>query len=311
MDSEFHYYVNAIIARLAGFSDHTAQIIAYSAQFVDDNCNSINILLNSKGSYYTNTISQTYNIMLTSIKLKQIYSCFHFQPSATCFKKFWITKADSKLSNKIIKEAMKSSNPFMIGIASHAYADTFAHENFIGDADPYNNFINFASDISYGHLFFGELPDMIGIKWLDVRRDKIVDNNKKFLKAAINLLAIYCYHNNVKKSIFQQKKRVLYSVLKKIFGQSKSYYAGVESKKITRINQYLELYYELFQSQLSIYKSNVWLDEAALYCSRKRTWLAMHDLEKSHWYNFQNQIKDYKLLTLNVINTALKKHEHS
>ena len=38
MDIEYHYYITYLIAIKSGFETHEAYTIAYSSQFVDDNC---------------------------------------------------------------------------------------------------------------------------------------------------------------------------------------------------------------------------------------------------------------------------------
>jgi len=172
MNAEFHYHVNAIVARLAGFSAQESCIIASSSQFVDDNCKSIAVQLEDR--IYRNIITQTLNISLSSQELSDIYTVFHFQPQGG-HENFWITKPNAPIARRIFSDALATNNLYMIGIASHAFADAYAHQDFIGHNNQYNTPI---SNIpSYGHMYYLELPDLVAVKWKDIRTQTTINNN--------------------------------------------------------------------------------------------------------------------------------------
>ena len=125
----------------------------------------------------------------------------------------------------MLHKALNSSDPYWIGIASHAYADTWAHQNFTGMKDPYNcvhayyvnnttkaqdntrkigrygiNHILSQGNIPHtGHLDVLNLPDIVNGTWYDYRLKRIqVKNNKRFIAAAKNLFLMYVKHANVK-----------------------------------------------------------------------------------------------------------------
>ena len=147
MDIEFHYYLTFIIAAKAGFSEDDASIIAYSSQYVDDN-DMIFEINKDKTQNYSNYISQTMNILKPKSKLFRIYPLFHFIPgdplSPGALRRdgsmHWLnTTPDSDNANKVIDAALKSGNLYQIGIATHSYVDTWAHQNYIGYYNEFNS----------------------------------------------------------------------------------------------------------------------------------------------------------------------------
>lgn len=282
MNTEFHYHINLIIAQLAGFSERLAQTIAHSAQFVDDNSKVRRVML--EGAIYENIITQTLNLKLPEAQLKEIYTCFHFQPG----NEIGITIAASKLARQIFTEAIESGNPYMIGIASHAFADTYAHQNFIGHSHPHNNPVGLEGVPSYGHMYYLELPDLVGVKWFDMRTGKINDNNKRFIQAAIELLRYYCKHNGVSTRETLKRQSMLKKLLIPTFAQSPP----------MRMRQYSAIYRELGGTTIPPYGPQRWQRQAMYYSSKNETWMATHNFENSHWYNFQEQAKSYRALAL-------------
>lgn len=146
MDIEFHYYITYLIAARAGFSPDDSYLLAYSSQYVDDNDIIFEVNIDSE-DYYSNYISQTKNILKPKKKLFRIYPLFHFVPGEPFVNSarrkegklhYLNTTPDSKNARKILKSAFTSENIYRIGIASHAYADTWAHQNFVGYYDDFN-----------------------------------------------------------------------------------------------------------------------------------------------------------------------------
>jgi hypothetical protein len=100
----------------------------------------------------------------------------------------WLnTTPDSKLANKWIDAAFKASSDrrlFRIGIATHAYADTWAHQNFAGLND---SFYDISKDIKpdIGHANAEHHPDWPAHRWEDARLiEDEVDNTVRFLEAS-------------------------------------------------------------------------------------------------------------------------------
>src|ERR1700722_458405 len=147
MDIEFHYYMTYLIATRAGFVPAEAEIIAHSAQSVDDNHIQYAVLGDSSG-IYENYISQTMDILKPAKNLYRIYPIFHFIPGvfdAPSAKRSdgridrWVTTPDSPVARKMIESAIASENPYRIGVSAHGYVDTWAHQNFLGRRDSFND----------------------------------------------------------------------------------------------------------------------------------------------------------------------------
>src|SRR5579864_3627685 len=183
MDIEFHYYMTYLIATRAGFEPAEAGIIAQSAQEIDDNHILITV---GKGtpSAYDGIITQTMNI-LRPHHARRIYPIFHFipgEPNAPSARRkdglssAWVTTPNSPLANEMLDTALKSGDLYRIGASTHAYADTWAHQNFLGKDDAYNELPSetlveriegSVSLMRVGHALAGHLPDIPGLIWTD------------------------------------------------------------------------------------------------------------------------------------------------
>lgn len=203
MNTEFHYWLTGLIAKRAGFSDDEAATIAYASEYVDENDVSFRIK-NSSGGEYSNYISQTMNILKPKNKLLRIYPVFHFipgEPNARSARRndgkmhLLNTTPNSENANEIIEDAFKSHRDtrlYRIGIASHSYVDTWAHQNFVGWYDYFNNIgLDIKPDI--GHADGEHHPDWISHRWIDNRLvESEVNNRSRFLAASEALFLKYC-----------------------------------------------------------------------------------------------------------------------
>lgn len=206
MDDEFHYYITGIIAQQAGFDEQEARIIACSSQFVDDNDVILQVEDRETHEIYSNYISQTMDILKPRKTLMRIYPIFHFVPGdPTCETAYrndgkmhvLNTTPDCELANQMLSNAFKSPpdiRPYRIGIATHAYVDTWAHQNFAGFRDSFNgDILNPVPNI--GHAEAGKHPDWVGHRWEDDRLVACtVDNNLRFMSAARRLFEKYTDH---------------------------------------------------------------------------------------------------------------------
>ena len=208
MDIEFHYYMTYLIAARAGFKPSDAAIIATASQEVDDN--HIPILVSSgTAQAYASTVSQTMNILKPHDDAR-IYPIFHFipgEPNAPSARRQdgrtspWMTTPDSPLSQAMLDTALKSGSLHRIGASSHAYVDTWAHQNFIGRQDNLNDMPADGSLIDefkqivlrIGHALAAHNPDIPDLVWTDSRLavPKVV-NVERFMDATAHLYAKYC-----------------------------------------------------------------------------------------------------------------------
>jgi len=211
MDTEFHYWMTAIIAERAGFSHEEARTIAYASEYVDENDVAITVAWPEKQKKpYRNFVSQTMNILKPRRQLMRIYPIFHFMPgdplAAPARRRdgrlhLLNTTPDSENARHLFDAAFSSPEHFRlhrIGVTTHMYADTWAHQNFVGWYDSHNHIgLNLAPDI--GHADAGHHPDWPGHRWEDHRLVvPEVDNRARFLAAAEAIFKRYCRYRRTR-----------------------------------------------------------------------------------------------------------------
>ncbi|OVE79272.1 hypothetical protein BVY01_02955 [bacterium I07] len=141
MQIDMHYYCIYYLCLAAGFQPKDAYIIAYSSQYVDDAKEYETIQLKDK----TGNVKFFDPICTQHMSLKsfgqiisdKIYLPFHFVPTdiGNASDERILTKVfeENKIHQKIFKDALKSNNLYRLGIALHAMADSYSHQNFSGD----------------------------------------------------------------------------------------------------------------------------------------------------------------------------------
>ncbi len=327
MDIEFHYDITYILARKSGFSEEDSEIIAYASQYTDDNNKKIIVKLKDDNEY-KNYISQTMNILKPINKLVRIYSCFHFFPGdygSVLARRIdgslhiLNTTPNSKNAKSMFLEALSSKNLYRIGIATHCYADTWAHQNFVGfrhvfSAMNLKNFKNLLPDI--GHAEAEHKPDIPSLEWEDGRLVRNNINNKqRFIDAAEAIFEQYCAYNGTE---FKQRWKDLKSKLENAIGDTCK-----DEKECNRRKEHRNASYRLLSSDMPIFQKEKWLKEAvnikyslfdklikriplheliieAVYkLVRKKRKIrlkgfARTGFESSHWYKFQEAVKEHQ-----------------
>lgn len=314
MDKEFHYFITFILCRKAGFNENDSFKIAYSSQYTDDN--NYHYHVNFKdGNSYINQISQTLDITKPSEKRKTVYPLFHFIPcgeedkDACCFncgdKDVFVTIPYSQNAQFILNAALESEDLYRIGIAIHAFADTWAHQNFIGYKDKLNAQKGIGRLIpNIGHADFFHEPDKIHNRWTDKRLSKSnqkIDNDERFLQAAKQIfIRLYKYNNPnstddaaIKSYTDQHIEEQLRDAM------DESYLFGGSEK--ARRKAYKKICPEL-NDQNYIYDPNAWRYAAVEKMEYEmdifdRYW-AKENFKESDWYKFQKAVEAHKELAL-------------
>jgi hypothetical protein len=216
MDIEFHYYMTYLIAARAGFAPADATVLAQSAQEIDDNHIAIEVSAETPFAY-KNMISQTMNILRPQHD-EHVFPIFYFIPgdpdAPTAARKDggkspWVTTPNSPLANEMLDTALRSNNLYRIGASAHAYADTWAHQNFLGcehafnemPRDPGQSLLEEVLDeipvLRIGHALAGHKPDIPDLIWMDERLvDPTVVNADRFMDAAQHLFRKLYAHKN-------------------------------------------------------------------------------------------------------------------
>ena len=200
MNIEFHYYITYLIAARAGIRDEALRILAYASQLTDAN-DTVYPIREGRKVIYRNRISQTLQPLKSHRARLEVYPLFHFIPGkpdvpgaarADGLTNPFNTTPNSPNANRIIDAALATNDYYQIGIACHAYVDTWAHQNFVGFKHDFNMFSGFFDRLipNIGHADAKTKPDQPRLVWDDERLvARSVNNKARFLDAAGHLYA--------------------------------------------------------------------------------------------------------------------------
>lgn len=148
MQVDFHHAVTYVLARLADFSQQEAEIIAYSAQCVDDATESAVIEFDNGARFrYEGSAHKALDYQdFRESGWHDVWLPFHFlpgnmglaagtEPGGKFINKL-ICRPNSPVAQDMVKACFESrSKPYglhRLGITLHVYADTWAHQGFAG-----------------------------------------------------------------------------------------------------------------------------------------------------------------------------------
>lgn len=159
MQIDMHYFGTYAMARAAGLTRETCQIIASSAQFVDDNAGDIEVKF--KDGARVNAVATAHHTVdiknLDPRDQLHVWVPFHFLPGNqradgktghrnASYTELLIARMDSPIARELVTRNLKQSNrPFsreLMGMTAHVYADTFSHYGFSGVSSRHNKIIN-------------------------------------------------------------------------------------------------------------------------------------------------------------------------
>ena len=330
MDTEFHYYITGMVAHASGFTEDETLTIATASEFVDENDVTFTIEDRTGGTPYEVYISQTMNILKPKRTLMRIYPVFHFIPGdpacdEACRRDGKMHLLNTTPNNEIATELLQAA--FMatddvrvhrIGVASHAYTDTWAHQNYVGWFDYFNNMgLDPKPDI--GHADAEHHPDWVAHRWNDTRlvSDEI-DNTERYLDAAKNLYDAYCGHLTQKGREPRTSWQHLEHSLRKIFGRSNSGFLNRGADERRRN-------YQQAVPWLKDFDTDGWYDEAFEtevrgirdakngLCSTvclfrdRYFWRGDVDRETTHWFRFQEAVKAHQRDAMRLLAPRFRK----
>ncbi len=335
MNTEFHYWITGIIAKEAGFTDDEARTIATASEYVDEN-DRIFEIEGAGETKYTNYISQTMNIFKPKTDLMRIYPIFHFVPgypdapnSRRKDGKMHLlnTTPNSENANEMMDAAFKADEKhrlYRIGIASHAYADTWAHQNFIGWYDVFN-FMGLKPLPAIGHASAAHSPDWVAYNWTDDRLVKSeISNSDRFIDAGYHLFQKYCeYLSGQKRTDNQSKAPELIKKLVRLMGRE--YSGSIEYYKEDRMKAYkteagfLNKFgkYDLKKQE---FDESIWFEEAIHTDVRglkdtghkpelfkdKYRWKD-ENFADTDWFKFQESVKEHQDFAMTLLEPTFSK----
>lgn len=220
VNQEFHYYVVYWLSRRAGFGHPDCQVIAYSSQFVDNAV--LGYAVSTPKGVYDTVITQNY-VFWNEATVRNAYLPFHFIPgglvSAVAQRKDgaanpWNVVPDSGPAKEILLDALKTRDLYRVGIALHAYADTWAHQNFSARSEDWNRIDQLNPIPCAGHAQALTSPDVLDGTWDDPRlvpASGRVSNRERFAKAAEK---IYKYLRTFRREGFDDVDFVMHDLEK-------------------------------------------------------------------------------------------------
>jgi len=326
MEREFHYYMTYIISLRAGFKVDDAYTIAYSSQYTDDNDYAYEIV--DDNFPYKNYISQTMDITKPKEDLLRIHPYFHFFPGN---KKEIVNhsypRKDGKLhllntipnninAKRLFKKSLKSGDFYKIGIATHTYADTFCHQNFLGFKESFNDMKGFLESIipSVGHADAQHQPDIPGLVWFDDRHVSShteVRNKERILDAAGNIFQFYC-EQCTKQSDVDKNKEKLVSELGEAIGEISENDKREEERK----KNYIDILKSIAKDAFRDYDEDEWFNEAITYrredvgtAEERIVYLWKEGFKDSNWFKFQKAVEFNQSLAESILTPLITKLE--
>ncbi len=325
MDKEFHYHLTYLTAARAGFPFEDALTIARSCQAVDENTHILDI---DPGTphHYANYVSQTMNLLKPRYSRMRIYPVFHFIPGepdsppasrADGRTHPLNTTPDSPLANQCFDAAAATGDLMQIGIASHAYADTWSHQNFVGYWDAFNDLEGFVNHLipSIGHADAKTNPDRPAHIWTDPRLmpgSRTISNNERFLSAAGRLYDKFC--SVLDKAPVPAERDAMLSDFSTAFGPARE--NPWNTGRQGRIRQYGLLAQrpeyngrKLPDFSLAQWQTEVIVEKEVLNYDLpneiRLEWRSPANYKNSKWFRFQEAVKAYQRMVLDIYNETV------
>jgi len=140
MQKDMHYYGTYAMARAAGLEPYACEVIASSAQFVDDHAKTEEINFKD-GARIDTEATAHHSVDGKNIERKDqrlVWVPFHFLPGneGESYQERMVCRKDSEIARTMVEHALSKSDKVyalpLIGITAHVYADTFSHHGFSG-----------------------------------------------------------------------------------------------------------------------------------------------------------------------------------
>jgi hypothetical protein len=202
MNVEFHYYCIYYLAREAGLTEGFAGTLAAASQFVDSS--TAPLAFDAPRGPVGITVTQNYVFWDEAVR-RDIYLPFHFLPGdpepeliRSGRSNPYAVTANGSLAKALMIQAFKERDPYLMGIAVHTLADTWAHQHFSGQQEDWNRLNQTAAGPGLppaGHLQALTAPDEPGRVWTDSRlpaTETRIDNIQRFRDAARKIYRYLC-----------------------------------------------------------------------------------------------------------------------
>jgi hypothetical protein len=208
MNVEFHYYCLYYLSRQAGLDDRFSGLLAASSQYVD--ASTFPLSFSTPKKELNITVTQNYVFWDEAVR-RDIYLPFHFLPGgqsdgtvapASGRNNPYTVRPNGDIAKGLLIQAFKEKDPYLMGIALHSFADTWAHQNFSGLVEEGNSITTDSSLLRLppaGHLQALTQPDEPDRIWYDPRlpeHERQINNAQRFIQAGRKIYRYLCIFNN-------------------------------------------------------------------------------------------------------------------
>jgi hypothetical protein len=194
MQIDFHFATTYVLSRLAGFTRAEANTVATSAQYVDDATNAGRIRFSNGASY--SRICSAHKMLdyqnFQDLANSEVWIPFHFLPGndrtgsggaaepADYYRRL-VCRPNSPVAQEMVRHCVNDHASahalHRLGITMHVYADTWAHQGFVGVIHPINHVNDLEDDDENERdsskfatrlaTFFGDAFDSVASRFVD------------------------------------------------------------------------------------------------------------------------------------------------
>jgi hypothetical protein len=230
MNIEFHYFGIYYLSRQAGLDDRFSGLLAAASQYVD--ASTYPLAFSTPREQLSITVTQNYVFWDEAVR-RDIYLPFHFLPGGVpdartgyphALASPYTVRPNGEIAKELLIAAFKDKDPYLMGIALHSFADTWAHQNFSGLVEDGNRIANDSSMLSLppaGHLQALTQPDEPDRVWFDPRLpepERRISNARRFIQAGRKIYRYLCIYNQ---KPYDDEELVLDSMLSIWAGKSR------------------------------------------------------------------------------------------
>ena len=244
MQKDVHFYLTYAMCKMLNVKN--AELIAWANQFTDE-CTRPKL-------YGIQTQSEVLGNWFDKQIQFSVLSVFHFLPGDDEGHP-WMTTERCGCAEALMADAMKSEDPFRIGIALHSFQDTFSHQGFSGWQEELNSCFPWyrlprRSVPNIGHAEMGVIPDMVDYTWTDPRDNSRVDNKDRVSRCISSTYDVLAPMSNKELSKVQVSAAFFRFLLTNSYKERKE-----ELKKISghpvRFSELTKTYETLYLEQFS------------------------------------------------------------
>lgn len=256
VQKDVHFYLTYALGMRMGIQAQEIELIAWADQYTDE--------LTQPEPHGLQTQTSTLGNWAERQIQATVIMPFHFIPGDDPLRP-WMTTPGSSKAKSLLKAA--EGEPLGLGIALHAYQDTFSHQGFSGWEEPLNQCFPWYSPEAalpnVGHAELRAIPDVVNYVWTDPRSGVKVDNKERAMQAAKGTWD--CLSSIYAPQMGSSQWASLKPALKEIFGKE-SYDERVDA--LCRLSGNPQVHYrEVCTRMISLYQGR-FANAAALHLSR-------------------------------------------